>query len=433
MVNLLRYNLHWREGFRYGYDKKRNLYHELIKHVDTRPVLGVVGLRRTGKTVLLKQLIDYLIEEGHPRDRIIYFSFDEEVASIHEVIKEFISRTGKELQELGMVHVFLDEIQKLEGWQNQVKYYYDTHPNLKFYVSGSSSLFLKKRAEESLAGRIFLFELPVLSFGEFLCFKGKNDMVEKPEMFREALADEVELYAKRQLPELVTADQSFVEMYVGSIISKVIYEDLPKIFPIEYEDALERILRIVASNPGLVTDYRGLAGDLGISRKTLSNYVSYLEKGFLIRKHYNFSRNLLTSEKKMKKLYLTNTTFQFALGRAPEFSRVVENLVVSSSGSRFFWRRGNFEVDAVLLRDEGITPVESKYKDNIRDRELKGLLKFMDEFSVDKGLVVSKDLDTERGIKGRYIKFIPLWRWLMETTPWRTTSASALKQIFRSN
>jgi hypothetical protein len=417
MVNLFRYNPHWREGFNYGYDKKRDLYHELIKHIDERPVLGIVGLRRTGKTVLLKQLIDYLIGMDHPRDRIIYFSFDEEVAPIHEVMKEFASRTGKDLGELDRVHVFLDEIQKLEGWQNQVKYYYDTYPNIKFYVSGSSSLFLRKRAEESLAGKIFLFELHVLSFREFLRFKDKDDMVEKPKMFREALADEVEFYARRQLPELVTADQAFVDMYVKSIISKVIYEDLPKIFPIEYEDALERILKIVASKPGIVTDYRGLASDLGISRKTLSNYISYLEKGFLIRKHYNFSRNLLTSEKKMKKLYLTNTTFQFALSETQEFSQVMENLVVSSSGTRFFWRKGNFEVDAVLSGDEGIIPVESKYKDTVRDRELKGLLKFIEEFSAPKGLVVTKDLNTARRIKDRRVEFRPLWRWLLETIP----------------
>ncbi|MCD4846456.1 MAG: AAA family ATPase [Methanosarcinales archaeon] len=117
-----------------------------------RQIIGIIGLRRTGKTVLLKQLIDSLIKNGQRRDRILYFSFDEEAVSIEDVIVEFQSRIGVDIYEAGMVHIFLDEIQKIDGWQNRVKYYYDTYSHMKFFVSGSSSLFLRKKAEESLAG-----------------------------------------------------------------------------------------------------------------------------------------------------------------------------------------------------------------------------------------------------------------------------------------
>lgn len=64
MINLAKYNFHWREGFSYGYNVKRELFEELVKYAEVRPVVGIVGLRRTGKTVLLKQLIDYLVEKG---------------------------------------------------------------------------------------------------------------------------------------------------------------------------------------------------------------------------------------------------------------------------------------------------------------------------------------------------------------------------------
>lgn len=68
---------------------------------------------------------------------MLYFSFDEEAVTIEEVIVEFQSRIGVDIFEAGRIFIFLDEIQKLAGWQNQVKYYYDTHPNLKFFISGS--------------------------------------------------------------------------------------------------------------------------------------------------------------------------------------------------------------------------------------------------------------------------------------------------------
>ncbi|MEA1864854.1 MAG: ATP-binding protein [Euryarchaeota archaeon] len=413
MVNILKYNRHWKEGFIYGYETKRDLFNELARYLDARQIIGIIGLRRTGKTVLLEQLIDFLVKGGQIRDRILYFSFDEEAVTIEDVIAEFQSRIGVDMSEAGRIFIFLDEIQKLAGWQNQVKYYYDTHPNLKFFISGSSSLFLRKNAEESLAGRIFLFHLPVLNFSEFMRLKGDGELIKNPDMFRESLQDQTLQYVKRQLPELVTADESFVNMYMESIVNKIIYEDLPKIFPIDNADILKRILKIVASHPGIITDYASLSNDLGISRKTLSKYISYLEMGFLIQKCYNFSKNRLTSEKKMKKLYLSNTTLLFSLCEEPDYGRVVENLIINSSGSHFFWRRGGLEVDCILLKDGSVVPVEPKYSGNIRKRDIKGLIKFLKDFSIDSGYVVTRDTETEEMMDGRQVVFIPLWRWLL--------------------
>ncbi|AKB67361.1 ATP-binding protein [Methanosarcina mazei] len=416
MINLSKYNFHWREGFSYGYDVKRGLFEELVKYADAKPVVGVVGLRRTGKTVLLKQLIDYLVENKVKRERILYFSFDEAGASLEKVISEYQARLGVELAKAGnggKLYIFLDEVQKLEGWQEQLKYYYDSFPDLKFFISGSSSLFLKQKAEESLAGRIFLFHLPVLSFREFLVLKGEGELAEKPELFKELLKEQVLLYVRRQFPELVNADEGFIHLYADSIVNKAVYEDLLKIFPIEYEDLLKRILYIVASNPGMITDYESLANDLGISRITLTKYISYLERGFLLQKCYNFSRNLLTSEKKTKRLYLTSPSLVVDLWEEPEFGRVVENLVVSSSGAKFFWRSGKDEVDCVLVRNGEILPIECKYRSSIRKRDLKGLLKFLTAFELSHGYVISEDIESEEIIEDKKISIIPLWKWLL--------------------
>lgn len=233
MVNILKYNRHWKEGFIYGHETKRDLFNELARYLDARQIIGIIGLRRTGKTVLMEQLIDLLVQGGQRRDRILYFSFDEEAVTIEDVITEFQSRIGVDIFEAGRIFIFMDEIRKLAGWQNQVKYYYDTHPNLKFFISGSSSVFLRKKAEESLAGRIFLFRLPALNFSEFMRLKGEEQLIRNPDMFKESLQDQTLQYVKRQLPELVTADESFVNMYTESIVNKIIYEDLPKIFPID--------------------------------------------------------------------------------------------------------------------------------------------------------------------------------------------------------
>lgn len=123
-----------------------------------------------------------------------------------KLLTNSLSRTGKDISGAGRLYIFFDEIQKLDGWQNQLKYYYDTYHKIKFFVSGSSSLFFKKKAEESLAGRIFLYHLPVLGFTEFLRLKGDEDLIKRPGMFEDAIKKQVPMYMKRQLPELVNSN-----------------------------------------------------------------------------------------------------------------------------------------------------------------------------------------------------------------------------------
>ena len=85
----LKYNRHLKEGFSYGYETKRDLFNELARYPDARQTVGTIGLRKTGKTVLLEQLIDFLVKGWQRRDKILYFSFDDETVTIDDVVVEF--------------------------------------------------------------------------------------------------------------------------------------------------------------------------------------------------------------------------------------------------------------------------------------------------------------------------------------------------------
>ena len=148
-----------------------------------------------------------------------------------------------------------------------------------------------------MAGRIYEFVLDPLDFEEFLVFRNKEELIKKSDLFQEKIKKEFLVYQKRQFIEIVNESEEKINQYVKSMIEKIIYLDIPSIFPIEQEDLLLKILKIVASNPGLLSDYESLSKELGISRITLSNYFYYLEEAFLIKKLYNFSRNMLISEK----------------------------------------------------------------------------------------------------------------------------------------
>lgn len=453
---LVRFNNWWKTGdvpgdLLEGY--RRPLYDEILKYLGDRQTLAVVGLRRVGKTTLMYQLIQYLLEEIE-RKCVFYFSFDEEPFDIEEVLetyRELILRRG--WRELDRVYIFLDEVQKVEGWQDKIKIYYDLYPNLKFIVSGSASLIIEKKAKESLAGRLYDFHLDPLTFREFLSFKKiffenfncselklqdikrfdvpdvKYDLFDSFEriekdydklvLFESELRTFFNEYLfKGGFPEVVGEDdEGKVKRYIkNSVVDKVVYVDIPRAFRIEEPEVLMILLRMIANTPGLLIDYNTLANNLGKNRKTISNYLYYLRKSFLVLFVSNFSGSSLASARKLKKAYLTDTGIANALMDREIDGRIigmlVENLVVSKLKPDFFWKR-NYEVDMILARGKKVLPVEIKYQGRIGKRDLRGMFAFCRRFKSERGIVVTKDLFKKERINDVEILFIPAWLFLL--------------------
>lgn len=412
MLDLEKHNPHWKEGFFYPFPKQRKLYTYLQNQLKNKQIIAIYGLRRTGKTVLLRQLINSLLAQEVARTEILFFSFDEEQPPVKELISAF-ERTGRTPR-----YVFLDEIQKLENWQNQLKFYYDNTP-LKFFISGSSSLFIKNKVRESLAGRIFDFYLSPLTFTEYLYFREKEELFQKQELFPQEIKMEFQLYCKRQFIETIGQEEEFISEYMKSILEKIVHIDIPKVFPIAQEELLLRLLKIIASNPGMIVEYESLSQELGVDRNTLSNYFFYLEEAFLIRKVYHFSRNQLTSEKKLKRFYLNSTSFIVYLSPKTEESKIVENLVAIETEAKFFWRtHSQDEVDFILEKEDLIIPIEVKYKETPLPKELKPLAKFCREFEVKEGIMVTKGAAEVKKVNWMdweaTITLIPVWKYLLK-------------------
>jgi len=392
MINLLKFNRHWNKGFRYDYPKTRKLIKNLEQHLENRQIVELTGLRRLGKTTLFLQLINILLENKIEPENIWYFSFDENKYSLDELFLEFKTQTKKDINK-ERIYIFFDEIQKLDNFQSHIKIYYDLYPNLKFFISGSTSLYIKKKTQESLAGRIFLFELKPLDFEEYLHFKNKDNYLEKPEMFHSDLMVEFGNYLSRQFIETVNVtDEFFVREYITGIIKKIVFEDIPIIFPVDNPEILYSIIKIVAEKPGLYLHYENLANDLKLSAKTISKYISILEQAFLIKVLYNYSANQLTSEKKMKRLYLTSPSFCTAVNPDlfPEPGLLAENALLSLKSYRFFWRDPyNHEVDFIDVHNKKVIPTEVKYKTKIRDNDFNNLFLFCKKFNISKAIMLT--------------------------------------------
>ncbi|MEM5812060.1 MAG: AAA family ATPase, partial [Candidatus Aenigmatarchaeota archaeon] len=139
----------------------------------------------------------------------------------------------KDLKDVDKVYVFFDEVHKCKDWENKIKVYYDLNPNIKFFLSGSASLIVSKKAKESLAGRIYEFILKPLTFKEFLEMKNVKVSFEEAKLFNEKiLLYFVDFVRKAGFPEIINEDNDEkIKTYIKqSVIERIIYKDIPKEF-----------------------------------------------------------------------------------------------------------------------------------------------------------------------------------------------------------
>ena len=303
-----RQNPQWENGFEYPYGKRRHIFESLRRSSKSGHITAVYGLRRVGKSVLMKQLINDAIKGGAERRSTFYFSFDEELPGFWDAVREFEKYQGRKVD--GKSWLFFDEVQKVPDWRAKIKVLYDS-TSARIFVSGSNSSGIRKGGE-SLAGRINEFYLPELSFREFLDFRGKCGSIDSG--LERALELEFLDYAKRPFPETALKRGLEPKEYAGSIARKIIFEDLPSVFPIDEPELLNTLFQLICKSPGMQFDYGRMASDLGRNRKTISLYMDYLCYGFLARKLLNYSPNALSSEKKLKK---ARSFFPNTINRTP--------------------------------------------------------------------------------------------------------------------
>ena len=358
-----------------------------------KQITAIYWLRRTGKSFALYHVAKKRLERGTDPKATLYFSFDDfPQARLKDIIDSATVINGGTRPSC----LLLDEIQKMAGWQEQVKREYDLH-GTKMFVTGSETLFLKKGAKESLAGRVYEMRFEALSFGEFLAFRG----IDAKRMDSARTESELERYLYTGgFPELAgEADLFFIRKYIKEgIIDKAIFRELPARAGIDDPSLLERMMARIASNPGILIDKNSLAADMGCSRVTAARYLFYLESAFLITSLFNYSRNQATSGRKLKKYYPGFSCLAVYGGRSDPvfFSKFVETCCALKTGARFFWRNPQKdEVDMVLT--DPLRPVEVKYQNDIHGGDFAGLEKFRGRFGAKKGLIITKNDSAGRG------------------------------------
>ncbi|RKX60462.1 MAG: hypothetical protein DRP29_02600 [Thermodesulfobacteriota bacterium] len=395
--------------------RERFLLKEIERYFDEPQIIAIIGLRRTGKTVLLFQIVKKMLKRVSPK-RILYFSFDEILGKDPEIIEKIIEIYENEIlkEDLEKVYIFFDEINHIENWQVILKRFYDLRKRIKFFVSGSSSIYIKK-TKESLAGRLYEFNLSPLGFSEYLYLKG----IEIKDVSLQTLTLKRELnkyFLSGSLPEIAGEENfSKVKKYVESVIDKIIFYDIPKVYEVTNPEALKMILSFIAQRPGIILEYQSLASSLGLTYQTVSKYVKYLENTFLIKLVYNFRGSPIAQARKLKKAYLGAVSLAAGfLEEEREFLEklplLAENLVCLHLGAKWFWKKYT-EID---FYHKGI-PVEVKYTE--KEPDIKNALLAAKSLKSRRIIVITKDITRKEEQDEIEIDYLPLWKFLISDRP----------------
>lgn len=415
-----RQNPQWKDPFftsvEMSFSRRKGIVEKIYPWLDKRLIIALTGLRRTGKSTLLSQIKGDLLKKVAAR-QILAFSFEKSQVrankeSLRAILNYYFDKVLQKIpQELTeKVYLFLDEVQYLPYWQDVVKTYYDFNPNIKIFVSGSTSLFIRQKALESLAGRMMEIVVSPLTFEEYLILADKkiNDL-EKNFRFEKNLLNALfeEYLTIGQFPEPLR-EKYLVENigpYLALIEEKIVEQDIPRLYSVKMIDVLRLIFNYCQEHSGSIIEYGNLANDLGIDSKLTRRYLNYLEKAYLINLCLNETKKPIRSARTGKKVYLESTNMAKI-----SMSLRVENYVfnfLKARGEVKFYRFKDFEVDFILRTENEVLPVEVKYQEKINSSDYQNLIKLAKIKGAGRAILVSKNLKDKAIVDGIILETLP--------------------------
>ncbi len=386
----------------------------------------ITGMRRSGKTFLMFEKIGKL-----PKQATIYVNFENrkllpiKPSYLNDII-DFINEE-KLLEKYKKLYLFLDEIQKIDGWEQFVRGIYDEYKGkIKIFVSGSSANLLSKDYGELLTGRHLTTNVYPLSFREFLRFKDC-----KPEKSTQAKALLREYLLYGGFPEVVLAKEK--EQILGQLFSDVLSRDILSRADIRREQILEEFAYFLISNISNRLSFNKMSRyfksrGIKISVQTLENYFYFMKNAFLLFDALMFSLKVKDQLQYSRKIYCIDTGLANLIGfkLSEDMGKLYENTVAVELLRRkklntrvFYWHdQQQREVDFVVkqgLKVEQLIQVCYDLSDeDTKKRELAGLSKAMDEFELNEGTIITKDYENIEVVGEKKVKYVPLWAWLLE-------------------
>lgn len=408
--------------------------------IESDLINDIIGPRRAGKTYLMFSIIEHLLENGVKKDATIYINFENRrlLPPSQEYFNDLIEIIyAKNLMDQhDLVYIFLDEVQRVEGWEKYVRSIYDEFKGrIKIFISGSTSKLTESDLGYLLTGRHLTTAVSPLSFKEFLSFKEYNiksdfyieqDIAVIKELLREYLE-----YGG--FPEVVQSGPDKEEL-IQTLFMDIINRDiLPKTK--RRSEIVEDLAYFLCSNSGKLASFSKMIRMLKsigikVSVPTLEKYFTIMKDSFLFFDLKIYSYKVKDAMQHPRKIYCIDTGFVNFAGFkfSEDRGRLIENLVAielmrdkaqNPLMGIFYWKDSqDREVDFVIRKglevEQLVQVTYASNKEEIKEREITALLKAGKEFGCNDLLVITWEYEAEDVIDGMNIIYTPLWKWLVE-------------------
>lgn len=301
---------------------------KIMAYVDTPFVKILTGVRRCGKSTILKMIMSKLRERGIPESRIVSYCFDSmeyEDMTAKQMYSELKSRVSPE----GKTYFFLDEMQEIKGWEKVVNSLSSDY-DVDLYITGSNSRMMSSEISTYLTGRYVSFRIYTLSFAEYLTFKEQYAAVGNP---RQELANYIRL-GGFPATHLQNYTQDEVYTIVRDIYNSTFFSDIVRRNQVRKIDQLERVVKYTFNNVGNTFSAKSISDYLKAEHRALDNetvysYLEKLEKAYLLHRCSRYDLQGKEILKTQEKFYLADTSLRYSvLGyNADSVATSLENVV----------------------------------------------------------------------------------------------------------
>jgi len=424
---LVEQNLHW-TGKRYQEGVPRELLNNVLEFLDLDHILAISGVRRCGKSYLMRQIINRLLDQSISPENILFVNFDfpdfsgrpaEDI--LDAVFKEYLRIKQPE----GKIFLFFDEIQTIPKWEIWLKYQYDLHKSkMKIIVTGSNSALLSSDYASRLTGRLIEKRLFPFSFSEFLDFHGIEH--KRPEFLSlntAKILNRFELFLNYgAMPEVVEHDEGSAKLEIlSSYFNTIIFKDISGRFGIRDTLLLKDIALYLLGQFTNSVNLKKLADQFFTTRDTVRDFIKYLELSCFIFSLYKFSYSHKTQLLSQKKTFAADNGFSALLPVrfTPDKGRLLEQVVFLELKRRYnqiFYFRNQRECDFIIYdhsRYVAAFQVCYEINENNQQREIQGLLAGCRELKIDEGIILTWNQESELTKDGIRIKISPVWKWLL--------------------
>jgi predicted AAA+ superfamily ATPase len=374
--------------------KPRLILDKIRLHHDSPEAIIISGMRRTGKTTLLNLIFSQVqspnklfLDLENPLNRRYFEEPD------YEHIKSSLEIMGVDFTR--KAYIFLDEIQFVPAIPSFVKYLID-HYQAKFFLTGSASFYLKNLFSESLSGRKFIFELFPLTFGEFLIFKdsplkipGNPGDIARP-VFKSISLLYDEYLRFGGFPGVVLKTNAAEKsMALDDIFTSYFQWEVLQLGDFRKNTVIRDLILLLAQRIGSKLDIQKISRELGISRPTLYEYLSFLEGTFFIKLIRPYARGKDSEIRKSPKVYLCDTGLANRLAQLDE-GRIFENSIFQNLRIKgeiaYYEKKNGAEIDFLLDKTHAfeakITP---------RQRDVNQLERVAEELGMKSFQAISKN------------------------------------------